>query len=106
MNESKSMTKVLSCDMIVDEANALRVERNGKMFNLFSGHCRQTFSVHSRRNATRRTVQRLLRLVPTRTRAPLQAGKPFASYLLGEAGKSRTKETTKVATFGVHSLPT
>ena len=43
MKESKSMTKDPICGMTVDEATALRAERDGKTFYFCSDHCRQKF---------------------------------------------------------------
>ena len=43
MKESKSVTKDPICGMTVDEATALRAERDGKMFYFCSEHCREKF---------------------------------------------------------------
>ena len=43
MKESKSVTKDPICGMIVDEATALRAERDGKTFYFCCDHCRQEF---------------------------------------------------------------
>ena len=43
MKESKSVTKDSICGMTVDEATALRAERDGKTFNFCSDQCRQKF---------------------------------------------------------------
>ena len=43
MNESKTVTKDPICGMTVDEATALHVERDGKMFYFCGDHCRQKF---------------------------------------------------------------
>jgi Cu+-exporting ATPase len=43
MKESKSATKDPICGMTVDEATALHVERDGKMFYFCSEQCRQKF---------------------------------------------------------------
>ena len=43
MKEAKSVTKDPICGMTVDEATALRAERDGKSFYFCSDHCRQKF---------------------------------------------------------------
>ena len=43
MNESKTETKDLICGMTVDEATALKSERDGKTYFFCSEHCRQKF---------------------------------------------------------------
>jgi Cu+-exporting ATPase len=43
MKESKSMIKDPICGMTVDEATALRAERDGKTFYFCSDLCRQKF---------------------------------------------------------------
>ena len=43
MKESKTVTKDPICGMTVDEATALRAERDGKTFYFCSDHCRQKF---------------------------------------------------------------
>ena len=43
MNESKSVTKDPVCGMNVDEATALRAERDDKTFYFCSDHCKQKF---------------------------------------------------------------
>jgi P-type Cu+ transporter len=43
MKESKSVTKDPICGMTVDEATALSVERDGKMFYFCCEQCRQKF---------------------------------------------------------------
>jgi Cu+-exporting ATPase len=43
MKESKSMTKDPICGMTVDEATALRAERDGETFYFCSEHCRKKF---------------------------------------------------------------
>jgi Cu+-exporting ATPase len=43
MNESKSMTKDPICGMTVDEATAMKAERDGKTFYFCSEHCRKKF---------------------------------------------------------------
>ncbi|MEW5976361.1 MAG: YHS domain-containing protein [Acidobacteriota bacterium] len=43
MKESISVTKDPICGMTVNEATALRAERDGKTFYFCSDHCRQKF---------------------------------------------------------------
>jgi len=43
MNESKTATKDPICGMTVDEATALKSERDGKTFFFCSERCRQNF---------------------------------------------------------------
>ena len=43
MTETTTNTKDPICGMTVDEASALRVERDGKTFYFCSDHCRQKF---------------------------------------------------------------
>lgn len=43
MTESKTVTKDPVCGMTVDEATAIRVERDGKTFYFCSDQCRQKF---------------------------------------------------------------
>ena len=43
MNEMKCVTKDPICGMTVDEATALRAERDGKTFYFCCEHCRQKF---------------------------------------------------------------
>ena len=43
MKDSKSVTKDPICGMTVDEATALRAERDGKSYYFCSEHCRQKF---------------------------------------------------------------
>ena len=43
MTKETSSTKDPICGMTVDEATALRAERNGKTFYFCGNHCRETF---------------------------------------------------------------
>ena len=43
MKETKSQTKDPICGMNVDEATALRAERDGETFYFCSDHCKQKF---------------------------------------------------------------
>lgn len=43
VNETKSATKDPICGMIVDEATALRADRDGKTFFFCCDQCRQKF---------------------------------------------------------------
>jgi YHS domain-containing protein len=43
MNETKSVTKDPICGMTVDQATAIRAERDGKTFYFCGEHCRQIF---------------------------------------------------------------
>ena len=43
MKESKTMTKDPICGMSVDEATAIKAERDGKTFYFCSDHCLQQF---------------------------------------------------------------
>jgi YHS domain-containing protein len=43
MKESMTVTKDPICGMAVDEATALRAERDGKTYYFCCDHCRQTF---------------------------------------------------------------
>ena len=43
MKQSPSMTKDPVCGMSVDEASAMKVERDGKQFYFCSDRCRQKF---------------------------------------------------------------
>ncbi len=43
MQDTKSVTKDPICGMTVDEATALRAERDGKTYYFCSEHCRKKF---------------------------------------------------------------
>lgn len=43
MKEAKSMTKDPICGMTVDEASALRAERDGRTFYFCGEHCQKKF---------------------------------------------------------------
>ena len=46
------------CGMTVDEASALRAERDGQTFYFCSDHCRQTVSVNARHREARREADK------------------------------------------------